>query len=93
MGPPLCIVQVCGRSNATVSSSTYGLLFHFARYLVPTPTGPSVSFSMASHLGFHSELGAVVGEVVEASSGGRRTTTEFLITGIRGTARLTDSLV
>ena len=54
IGPPLCIVQLCGRSKATVSSSTTGLLFHFARYLVPRPTGPSVSFSMTSHLGFHS---------------------------------------
>jgi hypothetical protein len=28
----LCIVQVRGRSKWTVSSSTYGLLFHLARY-------------------------------------------------------------
>ena len=54
IGPPLCIVQLRGRSKATVSSSTYGLLFHFAQYLVPSPTGPSVSLSMTSHLGFHS---------------------------------------
>jgi hypothetical protein len=32
--------------EADGASSTYGLFFHFARYLVPGPTGPSVIFSM-----------------------------------------------
>ena len=65
--PPLCIVHPCGRSNATVSSSTYGLLLHFARHLVPGPTGPSVSLSITSHV---RTKGQLLCEVVEVTAAG-----------------------
>ena len=54
IGPPLWFSQPVGRSYRTVSTSTAGPPFHFARNRVPTPTGPSVSFSTDWTVGFHS---------------------------------------
>jgi hypothetical protein len=64
IGPPLCTDHARGRSKVTVSSSTRGPAFHFARYLVPTPTGRRSAWpSPGTPVPF--ELGPVVGEEVE----------------------------
>jgi len=52
MEPPFTYVQAWGRSYAVTSVNTTGPCFHFARNLVPTPTGPSVNCSIETQSGF-----------------------------------------
>ena len=52
MEPPFSYVQLRGRSYAVTSGKMTGPCFHFARNLVPTPTGPVVSCSIDRQSGF-----------------------------------------
>ena len=51
--------------NSMISTTTCGLLFHFALNRVPNPTGPSCDLLDRLDTGIPFELIAVVGEVIE----------------------------